>query len=67
MPLCVEIQIQLNTFRRNEKPKGITKIHKIILFPAIWHLSNPLTKSWPFRYLSCQNFNLAINSDIKST
>lgn len=50
-------------FKINKKPNGVSEIHNISSFPAIWHISK--LESWPFRYLSCQSSNLEINSNIK--
>ena len=30
---------------RNEKPKQVSKIYKIILFPSLWQFSNQKAKS----------------------
>lgn len=63
--LCKNKTQNLICLKKIKNPNGVREIHNISFFPAIWHLSKEKLESWPFRSLSCQSFNLAINSDIK--
>lgn len=45
MPPCVDIKIQFNKLgEKKEKAKGVSKIHEICLFHAVYHLSKKKLK-----------------------